>query len=327
MKYILDNSGYVESASCNPISCDDKVSQEYKGSIPSGYSSLDEWILNANIRAYKITSGNLVYDSARDAELTAKWEQTDGYTQALGKASKNLYPGGLTQMVYAPCIKLSKGTYTITEIGSTSGNWYFKAYKNGNVLNSGVSFNIAFSYSSGSSCWYRADTTLQGFTFTLSEECIVQIGRLNATGAQKVQLELGSTASKYEEYYSPVIAVADSNGAIHEAGENYSLGEQKIGTWIDGKPLYRKVVTYSTKITSGTVQIPHGIGNLDTVVKCDYIAKWDGKNYPAPIIYSEYSKQVIVNFVGNGYIYVKSFGETWDAYTLTVILEYTKTTD
>lgn len=79
MKYILDSSGYIESASCNPISCDDKVSQEYKGSIPDGYSSLDEWILNANIRAYKITSGNLVYDSARDAALQAEWEQTQHF--------------------------------------------------------------------------------------------------------------------------------------------------------------------------------------------------------------------------------------------------------
>jgi hypothetical protein len=76
MKYILDSSGYVENASCNPISCDDKVSQEYTGTIPSGYDSLDDWILNANIRAYKITNGNLVYDAARDEALQAEWAKT-----------------------------------------------------------------------------------------------------------------------------------------------------------------------------------------------------------------------------------------------------------
>lgn len=79
MKYILDSSGYVESASCNPISCDDKVSQEYKGTIPDGYETLDEWILYANIRAYKIVNNNLVYDAARDAELQAEWELTGNY--------------------------------------------------------------------------------------------------------------------------------------------------------------------------------------------------------------------------------------------------------
>ena len=72
MKYILDNNGYVESASCNPISCGDKVSQEYTGTIPNGYETLDEWILKANIRAYKVVSGNLVYDEAKDAELAAE---------------------------------------------------------------------------------------------------------------------------------------------------------------------------------------------------------------------------------------------------------------
>ncbi len=82
MKYILDSNGYVESASCNPISCDDKVSQEYKGTIPDGYETLDEWILYANIRAYKIVNNNLVYDAARDAELQAEWE----------KAAQNIPP-------------------------------------------------------------------------------------------------------------------------------------------------------------------------------------------------------------------------------------------
>ncbi len=76
MKYILDNSGYVESASCNPISCDDKVSQEYTGTIPDGYETLDEWILYANIRAYKIVNNNLVYDAAKDAELQEEWANT-----------------------------------------------------------------------------------------------------------------------------------------------------------------------------------------------------------------------------------------------------------
>ena len=89
MKYILDSSGYVENASCNPISCDDKVSQEYTGAIPSGYDSLDDWILNANIRAYKITNGNLVYDAARDEELQAEWAQFDCMGRVLFDGDSN----------------------------------------------------------------------------------------------------------------------------------------------------------------------------------------------------------------------------------------------
>lgn len=73
MRYILDDSGYIDSVSCTPFNCKDKSCQEYTGTIPSGYDTLQEWAQNANIRAYKIVSGNLVYDAAKDAELNAKW--------------------------------------------------------------------------------------------------------------------------------------------------------------------------------------------------------------------------------------------------------------
>lgn len=78
MRYILDSSGYVESVSCTPFNCHDKSCTEYKGSIPSGYDTLQEWATTANIRAYKITNNNLVYDSAKDAELQAEWAKKSG---------------------------------------------------------------------------------------------------------------------------------------------------------------------------------------------------------------------------------------------------------
>lgn len=73
MRYILDESGYIDSVSCTPFNCKDKSCQEYTGTIPSGYDSLQEWAINANIRAYKIVDNNLVYDEAKDAELCEKW--------------------------------------------------------------------------------------------------------------------------------------------------------------------------------------------------------------------------------------------------------------
>lgn len=72
MRYILDDTGYIDSVSCTPFNCKDKSCQEYIGTIPSGYNSLEEWALNANIRAYKIVDNNLVYDSAKDAEIEAE---------------------------------------------------------------------------------------------------------------------------------------------------------------------------------------------------------------------------------------------------------------
>lgn len=74
MRYILDDNGYIEAVSYNQFECNDKSCTEYTGTIPEGYESLDDWVLNANIRAYKIVSNNLTYDATRNAELQAEWE-------------------------------------------------------------------------------------------------------------------------------------------------------------------------------------------------------------------------------------------------------------
>lgn len=182
MKYILDSNGYVESASCNPISCDDKVSQEYKGTIPDGYSSLDEWILYANIRAYKIVNNNLVYDAARDAELQAKWALT--------------------------------GDYRV-----------------------------------------------------------------------------------------------------------YSTDEQIIGTWINGKPIYRKVIDFGPLPNATVKEVPHGISNIESIVTIRGIAGF----MPIPRIHKESVLNVGIEAGPVNVLILTNYNfSSTSAY---VIMEYTKTTD
>lgn len=72
MRYKIDNEGYILDVYFN---CHTGTCNEYTGEIPSGYSSLEEWAENANIRAYKIVEGNLVFDASKDAELQALYEQ------------------------------------------------------------------------------------------------------------------------------------------------------------------------------------------------------------------------------------------------------------
>lgn len=69
MRYILDDKGYVKYCSNTYITCENKTCTPYEGTIPDGYETIEEWVQKANIRAYKIVSGNLTYDSAKDAEL------------------------------------------------------------------------------------------------------------------------------------------------------------------------------------------------------------------------------------------------------------------
>lgn len=76
MRYILDSNGYVEEVSFGAIiGCGDKESVEYTGKIPTGYESLVDWQLNANIRAYKIVEGDLVHDANRESELELIYEE------------------------------------------------------------------------------------------------------------------------------------------------------------------------------------------------------------------------------------------------------------
>ncbi len=189
MRYILDSSGYIDSVSCNQFECKDKTCKAYTGTVPSGYDSLEDWVLNANIRAYKIVSGNLTYDSTKDTNLKNEYE---------------------------------------------------------------------------------------------------------------------------------------------ELAKTYSTVEKKIGTWIDGKPLYRKVISTTKSVPSGTTKIAHGISNVNKIfVENAYIFHaTNGYSYQLPSIGYD------GNFTDNDYVWLDrtniniisngSWGTAWEK---VIILNYTKTTD
>lgn len=78
MRYILNSEGYVsETIFGGEIICNNNSCTEYTGNVPSGYTTLEEWNDNANIQAYKIVDGNLVYDSDKDKELQELWESQE----------------------------------------------------------------------------------------------------------------------------------------------------------------------------------------------------------------------------------------------------------
>ena len=90
MRYILDSEGYIHSASCSHIECD-TTGTEYTGAVPEGYDSLEIWATTANIRAYKIVDGQLVYDANRAAALEAEWNQCESLLDALFYKSGDTY--------------------------------------------------------------------------------------------------------------------------------------------------------------------------------------------------------------------------------------------
>ena len=91
MRYILDDRGYVKYCSNTYITCENKTCTPYEGTMPEGYETIEEWVQNANIRAYKIADGNLVFDAEEDARLQEEYKK-DGKTiyEGILRGSENI---------------------------------------------------------------------------------------------------------------------------------------------------------------------------------------------------------------------------------------------
>lgn len=135
----------------------------------------------------------------------------------------------------------------------------------------------------------------------------------------------------------PVGSIVDYDGDIvptnYEEVEDpnqYSTDEVETEkTWIDGKPIYRKVIDFGALPNAGFKNVAHNIEGLDSVICLRGIAKTTTNNfYPIP-------------FVGNGSMFNNAtatmrinatevtIATTTDvsSHTAYVILEYTKSGD
>lgn len=115
-------------------------------------------------------------------------------------------------------------------------------------------------------------------------------------------------------------------------GEVYSTEETVCGTWIDGKPLYRRIYTSAmpqvkTNGTAVALAFNHNIEDLDEVIFTR-----------GRIIDNTKTLFHMLNTTASGTIFnrvtasktqvsIISSGTGWNAYTAEVVVEYTKTTD
>jgi hypothetical protein len=135
-----------------------------------------------------------------------------------------------------------------------------------------------------------------------------------------IQLNIGNNTT-----YSPY---QNLNGM-----ETYSTNEQVVGTWIDGKPIYRKVISYTNSSTIGassqttTINIPHNISNIGTAVSVKGLI---GGVFDLPYLDGDGTKITKATWVSRfdtTNIILRILNDTWSSRTSYFILEYTKTTD
>lgn len=138
--------------------------------------------------------------------------------------------------------------------------------------------------------------------------------------------ELTSEQKKQYEYATFI----DDGDSINL--DVYSTNEVKTNkVWVDGKPIYRKVIDCGALPNNGTKNVAHNISTLYDVITIKGMAKFDNGNHkqylPAPYVANTLS--------ANDWIYLSADKnsiviKTWydfTGYNFVTVIEYTKTTD
>lgn len=146
---------------------------------------------------------------------------------------------------------------------------------------------------------------------------------------QKTSLKTPTGAHIVDGYSTSTTDGYSCNEVNNLVQDVYSNDEVKTNkVWIDGKPIYRKVI-HLTNVIRGYKDYVHNINNLGDVIEIGgYVSISDG--------YNSVARVVADNITGAGFGVINidtqnlhtlagsSFPTTNDVY---IILEYTKTTD
>ena len=106
----------------------------------------------------------------------------------------------------------------------------------------------------------------------------------------------------------------------------YSLEEKVIGTWINGLPIYRKVIVTTTPSTANSwSDVPIGIDNIKEFISYSARFETSGLTYFADIF--EDSTHKFMAVAKSNAIAMMVGTSNWCSKPVTLILEYTKAID
>lgn len=110
---------------------------------------------------------------------------------------------------------------------------------------------------------------------------------------------------------------------------SYSTTEQLTPfTWIDGKPIYKKTVSFGQLPNSTSKRVNPNISNLERVVDMRAMARGQGINTPLPYASAQGAANQIEIFLDSTGEIMIAAGDNKSFYTeCYVTLWYTKTTD
>lgn len=117
-------------------------------------------------------------------------------------------------------------------------------------------------------------------------------------------------------------------GRILSQKLNYYIEEVVVGTWIDGKPVYRAVIYYENISTSGVHTIPNYVKNVDEITKFESLFyQITNKQYEGPYYTGSTDFfRCVLRLQTNDFV-IQRGSSTSATNKVKIILEYTKTTD
>lgn len=230
--------------------------------------------------------------------------------------TKNMFDKNSVLMGYE--IKGADGTV------STNNNYYVSDYI---PVKPNTNYYLTKTNNGTSNCFYDINKNFistiikdQG-VITTPDNSNVYYMRFNGSPSDldNVQVEEGSVATEYKPFQN-----------LDKTLDIYSTSEIRIGTWIDGKPIYRKTILRTDAITADTEHvIDMNISNIDIITNISGVLSSSNKQvyrqintYNLPNTNSSIS--MFAQIDGIVKIYAK---ENWGSPNIIITLEYTKTTD
>lgn len=235
---------------------------------------------------------------------------------------------GTAQDVYAyggsVSVELKKGkTYML--YGNNAGNTFKLELRKGSTI-------ITTIKTSGDKVTFTPSDNINIVTFVLEG---ISKGTTYNYEINNLQIEQGSKNTSYEAYIEPKLSVRNSNGVYEEfakkSEEVYSTEEQRIGTWIDGKPLYRKIVNaqFGTVVQGTETTVEVNLKNVDFILVDKY---WLDRKTASSVINQGYVTDALylgyTSFSNSNTTLRFRTKQSWVSNTaIYAIIEYTKTTD
>lgn len=136
-----------------------------------------------------------------------------------------------------------------------------------------------------------------------------------------------------DELLKTVDTVEDNN--MHPVTSNavaesisYSETEQATGgKWIDGKPIYRKVIDTGALPNNTTKAVAHNISNLELPIHVFGVGYGPGDFMPLPYISSNNAASSVQIYLNSTNITIITGTDRTNYSKSYIVLEYTKTTD